>query len=459
MLAETRTILTKHKLMAILFLFSTSFYLYQHSTGFSWDFASYALNARYLGGAGYYFEWFRPPLVPFTLFLFSFAGWLAAEYVYIVFASALYLYSSIRLADSLKIDRTSFYAFSLTAYTMMAAFSVGTEMFSLALTQLFLAHIKMPKAGAFLGLATLARYPNIVYFPLLLFQRDAKRILLSATLFFAVLLPWFLFNYASTGDALTGVADAYAINFLFRRGVYENAFSITDILVPLNIVLPLFLFGLVKKVKKINEQDAMLLVFFALTTFSFVNFPLKHARFLLPLVIPAAYFASTAVAGMRAKGEILMAYAAASVLLLAFFLPSALLESTGLYTKLAAQDCATQSNIWVPLNYYGGVAEPFPYMEELNVSVQGGYRIVLLKYVRDPAYAANETFLHGFPVIEENDAYIILGDAAACRKPERYDKTFLHRQNEYYAKYKRPLNLTPIKALLAYSLPENAAKA
>ncbi len=437
-----------NKLITILFALSTGFYLYQHASGFSWDFAAYAMNAQYFAG-GSYFEWFRPPLMPFVLFVLG--NGLSSEYAYIILVSALHLYSTIRLADTLKIGRTPFYVFSLTAFSMAYAFSVGTEMLSLALLQLFLAHIKTPKAGAFLGLAALARYPNVIYFPLLLFQKDAKKIALSCILLLAVFLPWLLFNYAATGDALTSVADSYAINFLFRRGVYENSFSIADILIPLNIVLPLFLFGLAKKVKKINEQDAMMLVFFSLTIFSFVNFPLKYPRFLYALIIPAAYFASAWLSGMGKKNALIISYAAASVLILIMFLPSATLEPTGLYEKLASDNiCATQSNVWVPLNYYGRLSEPFPYMEQVNDSIRDGYRILLMKHVHDPLYVANETFLHGFPVIEENGAYILLGND--CRTPEPYYKPFLQRQNEYYGKYKRHLNLTPAKALFSYSL-------
>jgi len=298
--------------------------------------------------------------------------------------------------------------------------------------------------------------PNIIYLPLLLFQKDTKKMMASAILFAITLSPWLLFNYYHTGDALTSVADSYAINFLFRRGVYENPFNPMDILAAINITLPLFLLGLKRKVKNIGEKEVILLLLFALTLFSFINFPLKYPRFLFHLVIPAAYFAS--IAANRFKNAAII-FSSVSLALLLFLLPAALLENPSIYQRMvsASDNCATQSNVWVPLNYYGRLAEPFPYMEAVDESINDGYRIVLLKYVGDPAYTSNATFLHTFPVIDETETYIVLGNADKCRAPEPYGKTFLQRQNEYYAKYKYPLNLTPIKALLSYSVPQKFA--
>lgn len=409
------------------------------------------MNAKYFAG-GSYFEWFRPPLASFAIFLLGFVGWLAAEYLYILAVSALHLISSMEFADIYNIDKKLYYAFSLTPFLFMYAFSVGTELLSLSLIQLFLAYLNHRKAGIFLGLAMLARYPNMIYLPLLLFQRDTKTIMVSVILFAITLSPWLLFNYYYTGDALTSMADSYAINFLFRRGVYENSFNPVDILFAINITLPLFLLGMAKRIRNIKEKELVLLLLFALTLFSFVNFPLKYPRFLFHLIIPAAYFAACADIGKRNVAAPL--FAAASVLIL-MLSPTALLENTAIYQRLSADnDCATQSNVWVPLNYYGRAAEPFPYMEAVNESVQSGYRIVLLKYVSDPSYVSNTTFLHSFPAIEETETYIILGDSDKCKPSEKYDQTFLQRQNEYYAKYKYPLNLTPLKALLSYSIPK-----
>lgn len=437
---------SNNRLIAFLFSLSTFFYLLQHASGFSWDFSSYVLNARYFAG-GSYFEWFRPPLAPFLIFIFSFAGWAATEYIYIIAVSVLHLFSALKFSEAYNIDKKLFYTFSLTAFTYVFAFNAGTELLSLALLQLFLSYLKSPKAGVFLALAALARYPNAIYLPLMLVQ-ERKKTVLSIALFVLTFSPWLLYNYLYSGDALTSIGDSYAINFLFRRGVYETPLNIFDIIVALNTLLPLFAIGLAKRIKNIGENEIILLLLAALTLLSFVTVPLKYTRFLFPLIIPAAYFASFVFTRSIAA----TAFALISIILLFLSMPSAMLENPFIYQRLASDKCAAQSNAWVPLNYFGHVSEPFPYREALNDSVKDGYRVVLFKDIADPAYVANETLLHSFPIIEETNDYIILGNSTTCRNATEYHKTFLQRQNEYYARYKYPINLTPTKALLSYSI-------
>ncbi len=446
---ELLVFLKTNRLIASVFFFTTIFYLYQHSTGFSWDFAAYALNAKYVFG-GYYFEWARPPLASFTIALFGFAGWLAAEYLYIIGVSLLHLYSSLRFADAYGIDRKAFYAFSLTPFSIIAAFSVGTELFSVAMLQLFLATLKEKKSGIMHGLSVLLRYSNLIYIFLFAFQKDLKKTLISITLLSASFLPWLALNFFVAGDPLTGIADYYAINFLFRSMNYApQGFSVFDILVAWNILIPFFALAVLEMFRrgKTSQNDNIMLSFLLLTVLSYSLAWFKEPRFLYASSIPLAYFA----AKIAERGEIALIFAIISFTTV-LFLPYQL-ENPNLYKSIASasENCATQSNIWVALNYYGMPTEPFPYMETLNDSVKSGYRIVLLKYVRDPSYATNETFLHSFPVISENDAYIILGNSTLCRKPGNYNETFLNRQNSYYKKYKYPMNLTPLTALL-YSL-------
>ena len=92
----------KNKLLVILFVLSTAFFVYQHFINFSWDFATYEDNARYWAGQGSYYETGRPPLVPFLLFI-------GGEYLFIVLSSLLFLYATIKLADAMKLRREFFY--------------------------------------------------------------------------------------------------------------------------------------------------------------------------------------------------------------------------------------------------------------------------------------------------------------------------------------------------------------
>ncbi len=64
----------KHTLiyMFVLFIISTSYFLYQNINNYSWDFVSYLLNYEYLFQEGNYFEILRPPMMPFLLGVLSF---------------------------------------------------------------------------------------------------------------------------------------------------------------------------------------------------------------------------------------------------------------------------------------------------------------------------------------------------------------------------------------------------
>ena len=92
-------------LIVFVFVSSTSFFIYQHSTGISWDFSVYVLNAKYIFSDGKYFEWLRPPLIPVFLGLFSLFGWKASEYLFIIFTSGLFLFSSIKLSKKLNLPK------------------------------------------------------------------------------------------------------------------------------------------------------------------------------------------------------------------------------------------------------------------------------------------------------------------------------------------------------------------
>src|SRR3989339_471964 len=81
--------------MLLLFLFSTGFFLYQHSSGFSWDFIVYFLNSRFYLFGGF-FEWGRPPLPSFLL--------IPGEYFYIVLVSVLCLFASIRFSRVFRLS-------------------------------------------------------------------------------------------------------------------------------------------------------------------------------------------------------------------------------------------------------------------------------------------------------------------------------------------------------------------
>src|SRR3989338_9343912 len=99
-----KEIILGKKALFFLYLFSTIFFLWQHTTGISWDFTSYVLNAKYIFSNGLYFEWYRAPLMPFMLGILSVFGWKLAEYLFIVLVSSLYLFSCIKFSKKFGID-------------------------------------------------------------------------------------------------------------------------------------------------------------------------------------------------------------------------------------------------------------------------------------------------------------------------------------------------------------------
>ena len=194
-----------------LFLFSTSFFIYQHTTGISWDFSSYVLNAKYLFSNGTYFEWFRPPLTPITIGIFSIFGWIIAEYLYIILVSSLFLFSSVKISKKFGVQKELFYIISLSFFTLNNGLNVGTELLTLSLLELVIVYLDNYKSGIFMVLSILTRYNNIIYLPLLLFKKEPKKIFTSCILIGLILFPWLIFNFYKTGDPFTSITDLYAM--------------------------------------------------------------------------------------------------------------------------------------------------------------------------------------------------------------------------------------------------------
>ena len=201
---EPRASILYDKKMLILFILATAYFLFQHHAALSWDFSSYVENAKYLFSGGTYFEPLRPPLMPFILGILSIFGFSIAEYMYIILASALFMYSSAKLAETLDFDKVAFYAVSLNAYVLISGLYNGTELLSVALLELSIAAIikKEEISGFYLALSALSRYTGLALFPLLIFLGNPKKIVKSIILFSIPLSIWFLYNYIKFGNNL-----------------------------------------------------------------------------------------------------------------------------------------------------------------------------------------------------------------------------------------------------------------
>lgn len=236
-----------------LFIFSTSFFIYQHIiTGISWDFSVYVLNAQYWFSNGFYFEWLRPPLASLFIGIFSIFGWGLAEYAYIIFTSLFYLYACLKFADNfLGKGSTLFYVLMLNPFTLLVGLECGTELLGLSLILLSISFFSKSekKSGFLLALSSLARYTNLNLFSIAIFQKGFRKILLFLIVFSITILPWLFFNYWFTGHMLTSLGNFYALNVKFRDYLIQK-FDPLHPLLAINFLLPSFLLGIFLKMKE-----------------------------------------------------------------------------------------------------------------------------------------------------------------------------------------------------------------
>jgi hypothetical protein len=429
----------EERIIGAIFIISTIFFLYQHSTGYSWDFSVYSMNAQYFAGSGHYFEWLRPPLAPAIMAFFSVLGQMAAEYFFIIIVSITYLYSCMIFAGKYRINRAAFYVFSLSVFTLAFGMKAGTEMLSLSLMQFFLAHLYEKKSGIFLGLSVLARYSSIIFIILLVFQKNIKKITISFMLCFIVISPWLFYNWYHTGSPLTSIAEQYGQNSKFRTEMKDYfhgtpEFSPLDLLLAVNITLPLMLLGIYARIRKLSKHDMAVLFVLAVSLLIYTATPLKEPRYLFLMVLPAAYFSTISLEKfVRKKWHIfvLVSFAIISLALLVFYPYQN--EEAFFYKNVAAQaeNCSVKSDIWVPLNYYGAVAEPLMSWQEINYSIEQGYRIIFTKISRELGFAGNQNLIDQFPKISEGYNYVILGKGN-CTTPKKYELSYLEKRRQYY---------------------------
>jgi hypothetical protein len=290
------------------------------------------LNARYWFADGSYFEMLRPPLAPAMIGIFSVFSWRASEYMLIIASSLIYLHAMRRLAMATRLDAKLFYMMSLTPYFVLTATVDGTELLGLALFTEFLASAlsKGRKAGShFLGLAMLARYNFIPYAAFILLYKP-KQWLREAVLLITTIAPWLAYNYIKYGNALASVLDNRYMNFTSRAYMHQPI-SIMHLIIAINILIPLFMYGIcisirtilenskdkerkpktsgtINKAKKwvqlpikIDKITISMLAVMAITVAMYAMTPQKQVRYLFNLVLPVAYFSTIGLQRMSVK--------------------------------------------------------------------------------------------------------------------------------------------------------------
>ena len=452
---DIKRMLLQNKLLVLLFVFSTAFFLYQHTTGFSWDFSSYSLNAEYIFGDGFYFEWYRAPLAPFIIGIFGVFGSLAAEYIFIFFVSTLFLFSCLKLSRSFNINKELFYAMMLNPFLLLYGLNMGTELLSICLLMLFASYIineKPIKSGISAGLHVLARYTNLIYLPLIFFTKNIKKIIICVVIIAILFIPWLTFNWHMTGSPFTSMANSYALNVKYRVDYIQTPFQPADVLLVTNYLLPLFLIGLYSKRKKLKLKDIMMLSVFVLTLISYSSVPVKDPRYLFTLILPCAYFSVDGIKRINwtVKPVVVINVSVIAVLIfINFFSPVPYLNLTyqSRY-QIEPENCMISSNQWIFFNYMGYPSEPAPRRWEVEEKIEEGYRLIFYKDILEPDYVQNTTFIHQFPIIEENDEYILLGNKEKCAPTHVVNRTYLQRLNEsIYTKYNYSIETDPCRVL------------
>ena len=380
--------LTNNKVIIFLFILSTSFFIYQHLTNFSWDFTSYVLNSQYVLGEGNYYEHYRPPLMTFLLAFLSIFTLPAAEYILIVLVSLLFAYTSISLANASNIDKNLFYLFSLSPFVLLHGLINGTELLSLALFELFLIFtIKGKKySGLFLGLAALTRYNFIIFLILVFISKDVKKIIKNTLFFILPFIPWLIYSFYKTGNAFTSFADLYAIGFKFR-GYINLQVNIIDFLWISGLLILIAIIGIMSLYKKEKTKtNIIILLILVLTLYQFYTTPLKVVRYLFPLVLPLAYFSVLGTNFIKNKSQKMFIV----LMILTFLFYSSIIPSLSIgnskevykgaiskLDELNIRFCKISSNEWVMLNYLGKTTEIFPRKELLQKRINEGNIVVL----------------------------------------------------------------------------------
>ena len=463
----------ENPLVSTLFILSTLFFLVQHYFDFTWDFAAYIINAKYLFYGGNYFEVYRAPMISLILSPLLLFG-KAAPYIYIFLVSLLFLYSIKKLSDALyekylvkfhiskKITLFLFYFFSLNIFTLTFGLVVGTELLALSFFQLFLAYFILNKnSGHWLALAFLSRYNFFIFIPFLLFNKSIKKILKNFGLFFIVTLPWLIFNKIKWGNLFTSIADSFYLNIFSRLNRIE-AFNPSTLLSVTNWFLPFFIIGLIvpfiilirSKNKKISNYkfEILFATIFLVFLYDVYSIPFKVIRYLFNMVLPIAFFSTLGAIFIIKNLEKEKLKKIFIVLLMIGFLISLVIVSQQSFKTddadrmygsaawsiktLGLTKCQILSPHWVPVNYFTGNVRFMPY------AIQEGLdrnEIILIFHqypTMDDKFTSEE--LDNYPQLRKTGTHIIVANenttAENCIKTKGYSNPMVSNPCEALSK-------------------------
>jgi len=305
---------------------------------------------------------------------------------------------------------------------------------------MFLAFIGKRYSGIFLGIACLARYNFVIFAPLLLVNRNPKKIAMNILLFVLPFLPWFLYNFYTTGNMFTSLVDSYALNVKFRY-YFTQPFSYMHLLTAITFLLPVFVYGIFKTFKSIHfkkmekeKYNILMLAIVVLSVYLYISTFSKELRYLFPLALPVAYFSYRGFDSLRKKPKflLLIIIVALNLALFAYMNISANYESKDKYVNAinvlrtnGIENCSLMSNAWPLINYLNVPSEPFPRKELVQQSIDEGNFILFFYSIGDPEWGQNRTFLEQYKTVYENREFIILGNASKCIPQEKINQSYL----------------------------------
>ncbi|MFP4038525.1 MAG: ArnT family glycosyltransferase [Candidatus Nanohaloarchaea archaeon] len=349
--------------------------VFQHSTGWSWDFNVYSLNAQYLFHNGVYMEWLRPPLVPVILgFLQYVFPVKASEYVFIVLSSILFAYSVEKLSRTYGLKQEAFYILAFSPFVIFYANFNGTELLYLGFLTLFLTDFKSPRSGLWMGLAFLTRYTAFILIPLSLLQRDIRKTFKTLLTAFLTVLPWFIYNHIALGHPFASLSSNYALNAA-ERGL-ATAFDPLHIFLITAFSIPLAL--LYVKDLKLESEDYLMFAVSALIIFRQFATQVKELRYVIDLAVPAAFLGAKGLEKLEIdQRKILLVLTGVYLIGFGVLMVNYPLEDPGIYMEASNEvgDCQAVSDEWVHLSYAGTPSGPLRFQSAEEFKDEG-YKVV-----------------------------------------------------------------------------------
>ncbi|MFB6175063.1 MAG: hypothetical protein ABEJ87_03725 [Candidatus Nanohalobium sp.] len=421
----------RNKALTAYWLLFTGILLFQHTQGWNWDFLVYLMNGEYLFHSGFFMEWLRPPLAPFLMGLLQFVfSRTVTGYVYILFSSAVFLYAVKKLSDAEGLDTLAMTVFVSAPAFISFATREGTELLALALLMLFLADLEKPRTGIWLGLSVLTRWTQGLMLPLILLQKDARKIVKTGLLFGSVFVPWMIYSYMVVGDPLASPVSFVTLNLLLGKlTTPPQLIHFLEITLPSLTVLLLAYREDVRsrlKASVLEDRTSWAMIYIAAgTAFVYFASQITHLRYLFQLTLPVAYFAAKAWNEVDHQ-KLIYIFIAANLLLGFQASLNKGYESPNPYQRAAKNiNCMVESDSWVPLDYAGLNAES-PVDDNTTVErLRNGWRV--LDFTGGVIDSEKERQVAD--LLRDKGAYRVYGIEGRCAEPVNSNTTRIDEYN------------------------------